>query len=65
MADSFLTCVRGNDTIARLGGDEFVIVLNDLDIDFNIEQIIERLITTCSKVYKACFIIKIEEFFAS
>ena len=47
---------RSNDIIGRLGGDEFVILLTNINSDFDVEKLAERLIEnlrkSLEKVYK-------------
>lgn len=41
--------VRSVDTVARLGGDEFVVVLTDLTEDFDISQLIAKILAVISQ----------------
>ena len=41
--------LRSTDTLARIGGDEFVAVLSDFGSDEELQTIIERILSTCSK----------------
>jgi len=43
--------VRESDTVARLGGDEFTVILSQIDDDFDIKAIAERILNTLSQPF--------------
>lgn len=52
LSQELLDTVRSRDTVARLGGDEFVIVINEVQDDYYLNNMIERILHVCSKEYE-------------
>lgn len=46
-----LAQLRESDTVSRLGGDEFAILLEDVTNEFEVKDIVDRLITSMSQSY--------------
>jgi diguanylate cyclase (GGDEF)-like protein/PAS domain S-box-containing protein len=43
VAKKLLSSIRKQDIVARIGGDEFVIILHDLQEDFELDNIVQRI----------------------
>jgi diguanylate cyclase (GGDEF)-like protein len=48
MAQRLAHAVRATDTVSRLGGDEFVVLCPDLDNEFELTEVIERILRLLS-----------------
>lgn len=45
------SCIREQDTVARLGGDEFMFVLPNLDDQYGVDRVVEKLRESSSQPY--------------
>ncbi len=41
--------LRADDTVARIGGDEFILILNGIQNDFEVRQILDRLLESLAR----------------
>ena len=51
-AQRIKACLRQSDTVARLGGDEFIIILSDVESDYPIERVAEKVLDALGAPYK-------------
>ena len=49
VANRLRACVRDADTIARLGGDEFAMILNDINAEYDVQQVLIKIASALRK----------------